>query len=73
MTDIQTGPRGHRSPEPAVRSWRSSGVAWFWGDAREDFGSVTADAGRYLATTVRGSARFATVADAKDFVEEHSS
>lgn len=71
--DTQRGPRGHRTPKPAVRSWRSSGVAWFWGDDREDFGSVIVDAGRYVATTVRGSARFGTLTDAKDFVEEHSS
>jgi hypothetical protein len=30
-------------------------------------------AGTYVATTVRGSAHFETLADAKDFVEEHSS
>ncbi len=56
-----------------VRRWRNSGVAWFWGDAREDFGSVIREADRYIAMTVRGSASFEILGDAKDFVEEHSS
>jgi len=59
--------------KPGVRSWRDSGVAWFWSDAREDFGSVVLEAGRYVASTVRGSASFEVLADAKKFVEEHSS
>ena len=60
-------------PNPAVRHWRNSGVAWFWNDEREDFGSVFLQAGQYVAITVRGSARFECLADAKRFVEEHSS
>ena len=61
----------HRNP--AVRSWRDSGVAWFWSSDREDFGCVFLEAGRYIATTVRGTASFEVLDDAKDFVEEHSS
>ena len=58
---------------PTVRHWRDSGVAWFWSDDREDFGSVILEAGRYVATTVRGTATFESLVDAKNFVEEHSS
>ena len=58
---------------PAVRHWRNSGVAWFWSGDREDFGSVILEAGQYVATTVRGTATFESLVDAKDFVEEHSS
>ena len=58
---------------PAIRRWRDSGVAWFWSSDREDFVSVILEAGRYVSTTVRGSARFSSLADAKSFVEEHSS
>jgi len=73
MMDAQRGPRGPRAPNPAVRRWRCSGYAWFWSDDRSDFGSVILQAGRYVATTVRGSAEFEVLGDAKDFVEEHSS
>lgn len=58
---------------PTARHWRNSGVAWFWSGDREDFGSVILDAGQYVATTVRGTATFESLVDAKDFVEEHSS
>jgi diadenosine tetraphosphate (Ap4A) HIT family hydrolase len=56
-----------------VRRWRNSGVAWLWSDDREDFGTVFSKDGRYVGTTVRGSATFESLDDAKDFVEEHSS
>jgi hypothetical protein len=59
--------------EKLSRSWRCTGFSWFWGDARDDFGSVISEAGRYVATTVRGSAEFDVLGDAKTFVEEHSS
>jgi len=60
-------------PTSTVRSWRTSGTTWFWNDSREDFGCVFFEAGKYVATTVRGTARFEALDDAKDFVEEHSS
>ena len=62
-----------RGSKPSTRHWRNSGVAWFWSGDREDFGSVILEAGRYVATTVRGTAAFDSLVDAKGFVEEHSS
>jgi len=56
-----------------MRCWRSNGYAWFWGDEREDYGNVTRKDHRFIATTVRGTASFEVLGDAKDFVEEHSS
>lgn len=61
------------APTTVARSWRTSGVAWFWSTDREDFGNVVFENGQYVATTVRGSARFESLDDAKDFVEERSS
>ena len=58
---------------PGRRSWRTSGAVWSWGDGRDDYGSVFGSAGRYVASTARGSATFEALADAKDFVEEHAS
>lgn len=67
---IVESPRGST---PVARRWRDSGVAWFWTDDRSDFGSVFLETGRYVATTIRGSASFEDLVDAKTFVEEHSS
>jgi len=60
-------------PRSGIRTWRGTGDSWRWGDDRDDFGHVVVGAGCYIATTVRGSAEFEVLRDAKDFVEEHSS
>jgi hypothetical protein len=66
-------PARPENEEKRSRRWRCTGFSWFWGDERDDFGSVISHAGRYVATTVRGSAEFDIPGDAKTFVEEHSS
>jgi hypothetical protein len=66
-------PARAENEETRRRRWRCTGFSWFWSDARDDFGSVISQAGRYIATTVRGSAEFDILGDAKTFVEEHSS
>jgi hypothetical protein len=66
-------PARAENAETLARSWRCTGFAWFWGNDRDDFGSVLSQAGRFVATTARGSAEFDILGDAKTFVEEHSS
>jgi hypothetical protein len=61
------------SDDPRKRYRRDTGYSWIYCDGRHDYGSVIREGGQLVATTVRGSARFDVVGDAKDFVERHSS